>query len=63
MKTFKQYLSEGVKAEDYEAAIVMGWYDIHNKELDNKSGISQNTIETLKKNMRTMHYVPWWPNA
>lgn len=50
MKTFKQYLSEGVKAEDYEAAIVMGWYDIHNKELDNKSGISQNTIETLKKN-------------
>ena len=49
MKSFKEYLSEAkkLKAEDYEAAIVMGWYSIHNKEIDSKSGIDSNIIDML----------------
>ena len=43
-------LTEALKAEDYEAAIVMGWYELHDRELDNKSGINQKTVETIKKN-------------
>ena len=40
-------LSEALKAEDYEAAIVMGWYELHEKELDNKSGINSKIIDTI----------------
>jgi hypothetical protein len=50
MQRFKSFLSEAVKAEDYEAAIVIGWYELHNRELDSKSGISSSTIATLQKN-------------
>jgi len=50
MQSFNQFLTEALKAEDYEAAIVMGWYELHERELDNKSGISAKTIETIKKN-------------
>jgi hypothetical protein len=50
MQNFSQFLLERLKAEDYEAAIVMGWYELNDRELDNKSGISSKTIDTLKKN-------------
>lgn len=50
MYSLKQYITEALKAEDYEAAIVMGWYELHDRELDNKSGISTKTVETIKKN-------------
>lgn len=50
MQNFKTFLSEALKAEDYEAAIVMGWYELHDRELDNKSGIASKTIATLEKN-------------
>ena len=40
-------LSEALKAEDYEAAIVMGWYELHEKKLDNKSGISSKIIDII----------------
>ena len=43
-------LSESLKAEDYEASIVMGWYELHNKELDNSSGIPQKIIEVINSN-------------
>ena len=43
-------LSESLKAEDYEAAIVMGWYELHNKELDNNSGIPQKIVDTINSN-------------
>ena len=39
-----------MKAEDYEAAIVMGWYELHNKELDNNSGIPQKIVDTINSN-------------
>ena len=44
-------LSESLKAEDYEAAIVMGWYELHEKELDNKSGINSKTVDTINANI------------
>ena len=43
-------LNESLKAEDYEAAIVMGWYELHNKELDNNSGIPQKIVDTINSN-------------
>jgi len=54
MQSFNQFLTEAVKAEDYEAAIVMGWYELHDRELDNKSGISAKTIATLEKNPQVL---------
>lgn len=49
MDSFKEYLSEAkkLKAEDYEAAIVMGWYALHNKEIDSNSGIDKSIIDML----------------
>ena len=45
----QNYLTEGLKAEDYEAAIVIGWYKIHNMELSSSSGISPKTMKVLEK--------------
>lgn len=51
MQGFKTFLSEAkVKAEDYEAAIVIGWYELHERELDSKSGITDKTLKVLKSN-------------
>jgi len=56
MESFKQHITEAkkLKAEDYEAAIVMGWYALHNRELDNKSGISKDTIDVLVNNPQAL---------
>ena len=54
MYSLNQYITEALKAEDYEAAIVMGWYEIHDQELDNKSGITSKTVETIKKNPQAL---------
>ena len=45
----QNFLTEGLKAEDYEAAVVMGWYEIHNRKLDSKTGIADKTFKTLEK--------------
>ena len=45
----QNYLTEGLKAEDYEAAIVIGWHKIHNMELSSSSGISPKTMKVLEK--------------
>jgi hypothetical protein len=51
MQGFKTFLSEAkVKAEDYEAAIVIGWYELHERELDSKSGITDKTLKVLESN-------------
>jgi len=41
---------ETIKAADYEAAIVMGFYQIQGKALDNKTGISSAVKNKLLKN-------------
>ena len=45
----KNYLIESkIKAEDYEAAIVIGWHKIHNIKLNPSSvGISPKVIKLL----------------
>ena len=52
MKSFKQFhLTEALKAEDYEAAIVIGWYKNNGKKFDpTSSGISDSVYKTLMKN-------------
>ena len=52
MKSFKQFhLTEALKAEDYEAAIVIGWYKNNRKKFDPaSSGISDSVYKTLMKN-------------
>ena len=52
MKSFKQFhLTEALKAEDYEAAIVIGWYKNNGKKFDpTSSGISDSVYRTLMKN-------------
>ena len=42
IKSFKQFnLTEALKAEDYEAAVVIGWYKNNRKKFDlASSGIS-----------------------
>jgi|TARA_R110000796_G_scaffold252494_1_gene387117 hypothetical protein len=43
-------LSEGLKAEDYEAAIVIGWHKIHDMKLNPSSaGISSKVMSVLEK--------------
>ena len=54
MHSFKQYLTEAkIKAEDFEAAIVVGWHNINNQTFDlSKSGISESVylnISTMPK--------------
>ena len=58
MLSFKAYLTEAakVKAEDYEAAIVMGWYSIHNKSLpSDNAGITDKVLEKIKKNTSVLN--------
>ena len=52
MKSFSNYLVEAkLKAEDYEAAIVVGFHKITNQELDvEKSGIGSKTMKLLQAN-------------
>ena len=51
MQGFKTFLTEAkVKAEDYEAAVVIGWYELHERELDSKSGITSKTLKVLESN-------------
>ena len=52
MRQFKSFLSEGkLKAEDYEAAIVVGFHKITGQKLDvEKSGIGAKTMAVLEKN-------------
>lgn len=52
MINFKNYLTEGsLKAEDYEAAIVVGFHKITGQKLDvDKSGIGAKTMSVLEKN-------------
>ena len=35
-ESYTRMLTIALKAEDYETAIVMGWYELHDRELDNK---------------------------
>ena len=52
MIKFQSYLAEGaLKAEDYEAAIVMGFHEITGQELDIEgSGIGKKTYDTIQSN-------------
>lgn len=51
MDTFKEYLVEGkLKAEDYEAAIVIGWHTITNQKFDSiKAGINPAVYNMLQE--------------
>lgn len=52
MRSFTNYLTEAkLKAEDYEAAIVVGFHKITGQELDvEKSGIGSKTMKVLEAN-------------
>ena len=54
MKSFKGYVlteASGVKAEDYEASIVIGWYKLHNKPLPpNNAGIADKVLKNVRAN-------------
>jgi len=51
MKSFSNYLTEAkVKAEDYEASIVMAFYEMQGKKLDSKSGVSSNIADNILSN-------------
>ena len=46
----QSFLSEGLKAEDYEAAIVIGWHKIHDMKLNPSTvGISSKVMSVLEK--------------
>jgi hypothetical protein len=46
----QSFLAEGLKAEDYEAAIVIGWHKIHGMKLNRASaGISSKVLNLLQK--------------
>ena len=56
LNSFKEYedkkvqLSEGLKAEDYEAAIVIGWYKNNKKKFDpDAAGINPGVYKILQK--------------
>jgi hypothetical protein len=54
-KSFKQHLTESIKAEDFEAAIVIGWHQNNGQDLDyNAAGISQKVYKSL---MRQPEYI------
>ena len=58
MLRFKEYLTEAskVKAEDYEAAIVMGWYDIHKKTLpSDNAGIKDKVLINVQGNTKVLN--------
>ena len=49
VENVQSLLSEGLKAEDYEAAIVVGWHKIHNMKLDPRtSGINPKVMAVLE---------------
>ena len=52
IKSFKQFnLTEALKAEDYEAAVVIGWYKNNGKKFDlASSGISDSVYKTVMSN-------------
>lgn len=52
MDTFKSFLSEGkLKAEDYEAAIVIGFYEVQNKKANpSEMGISDSVFKVIQAN-------------
>jgi len=53
MKSFKSYISEAsrIKAEDFEASIVIGWYEITDKEYSlNNVGVSEAQMNLLEEN-------------
>ena len=52
IKSFKQFnLTEALKAEDYEAAVVIGWYKNNRKKFDlASSGISDSVYKTVMSN-------------
>jgi len=57
MLRFKQYISEAstIKAEDYEAAIVIGWYKLHNKSLpSDNAGISDKVLTNVRGNSNVL---------
>ena len=57
MLRFKEYLIEAskVKAEDYEAAIVMGWYKLANKSLpDDNAGITDKVLAKIQGNKKVL---------
>ena len=57
MLRFKEYLTEAskVKAEDYEAAIVMGWYKLANKSLpDDNAGITDKVLAKIQGNKKVL---------
>lgn len=56
MQSFKSFLSESkLKAEDYEAAIVIGFYHLQGKEYDPESvGISKNIHDIVTSNPMAM---------
>ena len=58
MLRFKQYLNEAskVKAEDYEAAIVMGWYKLYNKPLPfGNAGITDKVLTKVQGNTTVLN--------
>ena len=58
MFSFKAYLAEAskVKAEDYEAAIVMGWYKLHNKPLPSgNAGITDKVLTKVQGNTAVLN--------
>ena len=51
MQSYKSYITESIKAEDFEAAIVMGWYAITNQPFDaSAAGISEKVHTLLLQN-------------
>lgn len=48
MQSFKQHLTEAIKAEDFEAAIVIGWHEITGQEINPEAaGITQKVYDSL----------------
>lgn len=55
---FKTYLTEALKAEDYEASIVMGFYELTGRSITDKNpldyGISDKVFNTIKGNPKAL---------
>ena len=48
MHSFKQHLTEAIKAEDFEAAIVIGWHEITGQKINPEAaGISQKVYDSI----------------
>lgn len=48
MQSFKQHLTEAIKAEDFEAAIVIGWHEITGQKINPEAaGISQKVYDSI----------------